>query len=211
LLRDPKAAQEFSEKGINWSTKYSVQVYLDPTRIVYGWAIAKQGRCAEGVACTRAALESFIATGNRLGIGAFLGFLADALLSAGLPEEAIAAVEQGFSLAPPEPMDISYLWWLRGNLYLENTGPKASAQTLQMDNARLEDAEKCFRTAFSLATKIDAKSYAIRSATSLGKLLAARGEATEARAMVEPLLKDMTEGFDTREFIDAKQLVEGLS
>ncbi len=211
LMRDPGPAKEFSEKAIRWCSEYSIQLYLDASRIVYGWAIAKQGRCAEGVACIRTALESFKAAGNRLGIATYLGFLAEALSSAGLPEEAFAAVEQGFSLSLQEPMDISYLWWLRGELFLKNTGPEGTAQILQLDKSSLDEAEKSFRTALSLATNVGAKPYAIRSATSLGRLLAAREQAAEARAIVEPLLKSMPEGFDTRDLVDAKQLLEDLS
>jgi tetratricopeptide (TPR) repeat protein len=199
LMRDPGPALDFSEKSIKWSSEYSIQLYLDASRIVYGWAIAKQGRGAEGVACMRAAIESFKAADNRLGMATYLGFLAEALSSDGLPEEAIAAVEQGLSLPLQEPMNISYLWWLRGEL-----------QILRLDKSSLDEAEKSFRTAFSLAIDIGAKTYAIRSATSLGRLLVARGKSIEARGIVEPLLKNMTEGFDTRDYVDATRLVADL-
>ena len=211
LMRDPGPAKEFSEKAIKWCSEYSIQPYLDASRMVYGWAIAKQGRCAEGVACMRAAIESFKAADNRLGIATYLGLLAEALLSAGLPEEASATVEEGLSLALQEPMDVSYLWWLRGTLILGNTGSEAITPLLQLDNASLEKAEKSFRTALALATDTGANSYAIRSATSLGRLLAARGNGAEARTLVEPLLMSMHEGFDTRDLVDAKQLMEELS
>jgi adenylate cyclase len=209
LLRDPELAREFSEKAIQWSTEHTIPLFLDASRIVYGWAIAKRGRCTEGVACVRTALESFKVAGNRLGIATYFGFLAEALLSAGLSEEAITAVEEGFSLAQ-EP-DIPYLWWLKGKLYLDNAGREGTVEIQRLDKSRREDAENCFRKALSLATNIGAKSYAIRSATSLGRLLAASGKAAEARAIVEPLFKSMTEGFDTRDLVDAKQLVENLS
>jgi len=211
LLREPGRAQELAEKGIKWSDEYSVSLYLDTSRMIHAWAIAKQGRSAEGVASARAALESFKKAGNRLGIGLFVGLLAETLLTAGMLEEAIAYVEQGFSLVPQEPFDISYLWWIKGKLLLENTAAEGTAQAPQANESRLEDAEKSFRTALSLATNIEAKSYALRFATSLARLLASRGNAAEARMIVEPVLNSMTEGFDTREFRDARQLVEALS
>ena len=211
LMRDPKPAKEFSEKAIKWCTEYSIPVYLDASRIVYGWALAQHGRGAEGAACARAALDSYKAAANRLGIGAFLGFLAEMYSSAGLPEEAMAALEEGFSLAPQEPFDVSYLWWLKGKLSLSSAGSEQNPQLVRFDQSRLEDAEKSFRTALSLAATIGAKSYALRAAASLGRLLAELGNAAEARTIVEPVLKSMTEGFGTREFVDAKRLMEELS
>ncbi len=207
LLREPERAQEVAEKGIKWSDEYSVSLYLDTSRIIHAWAIAKQGRSAEGVANARAALESFKKAGNRLGIGLFIGLQAETLLGAGLPEEAIAAVEQGFSLVPQEPFDISYLWWVKGKLLLEKSGDG----TAQVNESQLEDAEKSFRTALSIATDIGGKSYALRFATSLARLLASRGNVAEARTIIEPALKSMPEGFDTREFVDARELAESLS
>lgn len=73
LLRDPEAAQRYAEKAFEYSTEYSIPLYLDASRMVYGWAIAQQGRCTEGVAFSRAAVESYKAAGNRVAIGSFLG------------------------------------------------------------------------------------------------------------------------------------------
>ncbi len=211
LMRDPGQAKIFSEKAIKWCTDYSIPVYFDASHIVYGWALANHGRAAEGAACARAALDRYKAAGNRLGIGAFLGFLAEMYSIAGLPEEAMAALEEGFSLAPQEPFDISYLWWLKGEMSLSTAGSEENTQLLRLDKSRLEDAEKSFRTALSIAANIGAKSYELRAGASLGRLLAARGNDAEARTIVEPLVKGMTEGFDTREFVSARQLVEELS
>jgi len=210
LLRDPEAAQRYAEKAFEYSTEYSIPLYLDASRMVYGWAIAQQGRCTEGVAFSRAAVESYKAAGNRVAIGSFLGFLAEALWSAGLPDEAMAAVEQGFSLAPREPMDISYLWGLKGKLLLEDLAPGSTAQLLPSAKSRLEEAEKCFRKGIAVAADIGAKAYELRSATSLGRLLAASGRPIEARAIVKPLLKSLEEGHDTQDLIDAHQLMEEL-
>jgi hypothetical protein len=122
----------------------------------------------------------------------------------------MAAVEQGFSLAPREPMDISYLWGLKGKLLLEDVAPGSTAQLLPSAKSRLEEAEKCFRKAIAVAAEIGAKGYELRSATSLGRLLAASGRPIEARAVVKPLLKSIKEGLDTQDLIDAHQLMEEL-
>ncbi|MGO9450123.1 MAG: ATP-binding protein [Candidatus Binataceae bacterium] len=210
MMRDPVATQEFAERAVNLAAERSIPLFMDAGRILYGWAITQQGRYAEGVACARAAVESFKAAGNRLGIGSYLGFLAEALFSAGLPDEATAAVEEALDLAPPQSADMSYLWWLQGKLLLESARPEGTPQILSRDEHRFEDAAASFRKAVSLALSIGAKSYAIRSMTSLGTLLAARDRTVEAREMLDPLLTSITEGFDTPDLADAQQLMEEL-
>jgi predicted ATPase len=211
LLRDPVKTDEYSAQAVKLATECSIPLYLDAGRILYGWAIAQQGRCAEGVECARNAVENFKAAGNRLAIGSFLGFLAEALFRQGLLDEAMAAVEEGLSLAAQEPVDVPYLWWLRGKFLLESTHPEHTLQVRDGGKSRVEDAKESFRKATSLALSIGAKSYALRSATSLGRLLAARSRAIEARETVEPILKSIVEGFDTHELMEARQLMEELT
>ena len=208
LLRDPAAAQGYAEQAIKLGSEHSIPLYLETGRIVYGWAIAQQGRPTEGAACARAAVKAFRAAGNRLALGSFLGFLAEALFSAGEFDEAVAAVEEGLRLDHPEPTEIPYLWWLRGKFLLEGTR-RADAGGNQPGGAR-EDAEASFREALSGAVKIGAHSYAIRSATSLSELLASSGRRGEARATLQPLVNTVTQGEHTPETRDARKLLGEL-
>ncbi len=209
MLREPAATQEFSEKAVKLATERSIPLYFDAGRILYGWAIAQQGRGAEGVTCARSAIESFKAAGNRLGIGSFLGFLAEALARTGILDEALEAVEEGLSLALGEPADVSYLMWLRGELLLEKTGSQG-AQIRDFEKSRVDEVADSFQKARSLAVRIGARSYALRAATSLGRLLVLRGHRSAAREMVEPIFKSIAEGFDTHDLTDARELLEQL-
>ena len=49
-----------------------------------------------------------------------------------------------------------------------------------------------------------------RVATSLARLLRAQGEPVEARAVLAPVYACFTEGFDTRDLVEAKALLEEL-
>ncbi len=210
MLRDPVTTQKFAESVMTLSKERRIPLYFDVGRILYGWAIAQQGRCDEGVRYATDGLASFKAAGNRLGVGSFFGFLAEALASAGALDGALATVEEALCAAPDQLADLPYLLWLRGKFLLENTGRAGTAQICDLDNARLESAEESLRKASSLALSLGAKSFAIRSATSLARLLEASDRTVEAREIVEPLLKSMTEGLDTRELAEARQLMEEL-
>jgi predicted ATPase len=88
--------------------------------------------------------------------------------------------------------------WLRGELLL------------QQSPGLVESAEHSFRESIALANRAGAKSYALRSATSLASLLSSRGHATEARELLSPLYGSFVEGFDTRDLIEARNVVRQI-
>ena len=74
-----------------------------------------------------------------------------------------------------------------------------------------ELAEADFREAIALAQKMSAKSWELRAATSLARLLRDTGRLDEARAMLAEIYNWFTEGFDTADLKEAKALLEELS
>ena len=67
-----------------------------------------------------------------------------------------------------------------------------------------------FRRALEIARSQEAKSLELRAATSLARLLQTQGKPTEARGLLAPIYAWFTEGFDTRDLIEAKALLEEL-
>jgi len=210
-MRDQGTAREFADRAIKLSTDHSIPLYLDAGRMVLGWTIAHQGLPGEGVALAREALQSYKAAGNQLGICSFIGFLAEALCCAGLVDDAIATVDEGLTSAPDQPVDQCYLWWLRGKLLLDRSNSEGNLKTSStLSSQDHQAAEDSFRKAISIAERTGAKSNALRAATSLGRLLEARGRRAAAKKLVEPLFNSINEGFDTRDLTEAKELLERL-
>jgi predicted ATPase len=79
------------------------------------------------------------------------------------------------------------------------------------DSSATADAEACFRKAIEIARSQSAKSWELRAATSLARLLRATSRRDEARAMLAEIYNWFTEGFDTADLKDAKVLLDGLS
>lgn len=75
---------------------------------------------------------------------------------------------------------------------------------------RTAEAESWFRQALSLAGRQGALGWELRAATSLARLHAAEGRAGDARAALEGVYARFTEGFGTRDLLDAKAVLEGL-
>src|SRR5439155_1495554 len=72
-------------------------------------------------------------------------------------------------------------------------------------------AEACFHQALEIARRQGAKSYELRAATSLSRLLHTQGKAAEARTLLSEVYDWFTEGFDTADLQEAKALLDALS
>ena len=70
--------------------------------------------------------------------------------------------------------------------------------------------EELFRRALATAQAQGARSFALRAATSLGRLLGRGDRGAEARAVLEPIYDAFTEGHDTADLVDARALLESL-
>ncbi len=81
---------------------------------------------------------------------------------------------------------------------------------LEMDGNAVEEAEALFGDSPEIARRQEAKTFELRTATSLARLWQRQGKRDAARALLVPLYAWFTEGFDTRDLIDAKTLLQEL-
>jgi adenylate cyclase len=72
-------------------------------------------------------------------------------------------------------------------------------------------AETCFRQALEIARVQGARSWQMRAATSLGRLLVRQNRAHSARQIVSDLYNSFTEGLETTDLRDAKRLLDEVS
>jgi TOMM system kinase/cyclase fusion protein len=86
---------------------------------------------------------------------------------------------------------------IRGEIFLRQGSAEAAAESL--------------RRALELAQRIQARSWELRAAMSLARLLRDRGERDEARALLAPVYDWFTEGFDTADLKQARALLEELA
>ena len=125
-----------------------------------------------------------------------LGRLAEAFLLAGSKEQGLEALEQSFS-------HTQEVWWfaeqyrIRAELLLLEAGSEAEAEIL-------------LRTALKLARSQKSRSLELRAAMSLARLLRQQGRVTEGRALLARSYASFTEGFDTADLQEAKELLDAL-
>ena len=73
------------------------------------------------------------------------------------------------------------------------------------------EAESCFQHAIDIAQSQQAKSWELRTSTSLARLWQQQGKRQEAHDLLAPVYGWFTEGVDTADLQDAKALLDALA
>jgi hypothetical protein len=173
-----------------------------------GWALGAQGRADEGAAIVRAALARRIELGTRLGIGADTLLLAETLAASGQVDAALAVLVEGEGAClPGNDNERSSTLRLRAELLARKVETSSSEGE---PGPTAEDVEQVYRESLDVARRQGARGIELRTATSYAGWLGRHGRAAEGRALLAPIYASFTEGFDTRDLIEAKALLEEL-
>ena len=71
-------------------------------------------------------------------------------------------------------------------------------------------ASSCFERALAIARRRGAKLWELRAAVSLARLWASQGEVARALDLLGPIYDWFTEGFHTKDLVDARALLSDL-
>jgi ATP/maltotriose-dependent transcriptional regulator MalT len=170
-----------------------------PAEISRGVAWLCAGRLAEALTQLDRGIERLMQTGHGIWVWYGGALRAEALALTGdidgarvLIEESVSRIEAGEERS--HYAEVLRLWgWI---LILQGESEQA-AMTL--------------RKALTVARCQRAKSWELRSATTLARLLASRGDQAEAVAVLTPVYDWFTEGRDTKDLKEAAQLLLELS
>ena len=105
-------------------------------------------------------------------------------------------------------------WWeaelyrLRGELLLQTAARNPESSGFTPHSA---EAQACFQQALAIAGRQQARSLELRAAMSLSRLWQRQGKRKEAHDLLAPIYGWFTEGFDTVDLKEAKELLEALS
>ena len=203
LLRDREAAAEQADAAVSLCTEREFEFWGAMAVICQGWALTEQGLSEKGIARINTGLAAVRATGGRVMFSYFLGHLAQAYASAGLPDQGLSTLAE----AQAGLDESGEHWWqaevhrIKGELMLMRSGN-------QLGDAK--EAEECFRRALAVSREQTAKSLELRAAMSLCRLLRKHGKQVEARQTLTEVYNWFTEGFDTPDLQEAKALIEQI-
>ncbi len=163
-----------------------------------GYALHLLGRTGEGIEVLKMSLEEQKAIAAGLVRSAFLALLAEAQCRDRRIEEGMQSVDEGFEHASrtSEGGYVAELHRVRGELLL-----------LKGDTA---GAEASMREALHYAGQQQARSFELRAALALAKLLVSAGRRDEARAALSPIYDWFTEGFETADLVGARTLLSEI-
>jgi len=201
LRREERATQERADAAMSLATEQGFPLWIAFGAILYGWALAQQGKVQEGIEQINQGLMTYRATGGEVQQPYILALLAEAHGTLGEPEAGLAVLTEALTLVDKtgERWYESELYRLKGELLLQQSS----------DNQA--DAESCYHHALDIARHQQAKSFELRATTSLAKLWQQQGKRQEAHDLLAPVYGWFTEGFDTADLRDAKALLDELS
>lgn len=119
----------------------------------------------------------------------------------------LGRVDEGLALIDPalERNDIMEGW-----MHPELLRVKGDLLALRMASTDAAAAEHCFLGAIEESRRQGALAWELRAATSLARLLAARGQPGKGRDALQPVYDRFTEGFETGDLKAARGLLNGL-
>jgi hypothetical protein len=199
LRRDVAAQRERAAEMIAVSEAEGFPLWLG-----LGKAFHAAARVAEGesgaVADLIAGIMLCAEDGRQGHAPAAFALIAETYLAARQLAEARTAVETGLAVAAQtgQPFFDAELHRLQAEIVLATGGAPA-------------DAETVFHRGLDIARAQEARSFELRTATSLARLWRRESKRDAARALLAPVYAWFTEGFSTRDLIDAKALLDELT
>ncbi|HWF88778.1 MAG TPA: AAA family ATPase, partial [Pyrinomonadaceae bacterium] len=155
---DHRAAQQFAESAIEVSHAHGLVLYGAMADVMKGWTLSEQGYEEDGIELMREGLAALDATATSLVRPQFLGLLAEALAKVDRVDEAFAVLDEATTMVSDT-----------GERYYEAELYRLKGELLLMKDKRA-DAEGCFKRSLQIAEKQKAKSWQLRTETSLARL-----------------------------------------
>jgi len=202
LCREPEALLASVEESDRLGRAHSLPFISEVlAQMLRGIAYLRAGRLEECIPQLRGALDKWTAGGALLWMPYLRAVLAEGLALRGDLEGGLTLVEESLN-------QISRPGWEERS---------HQAEVLRLKGWMLQErgeraaAEESYLASLDVAREQQAKSWELRTATSLARLWRSQGKRQEARELLTSVHGWFTEGFATRDLIEAKALLDEIS
>lgn len=224
FLRDAASVQAHAETLMRLSHEQGFPYWSGWGAVRQGWVLTQQDQIEAGIARMHDGIDTIANTGAALSRSYVLAQLAEAHCAMGHSSDGRALLAQALALVEQtgERWYEAELHRLDGELLLRaQRQPRPAARRARASRRRVSDdgaggdarraAAARFRTALEIAERQQAKSFALRAAMSLGRLLQQEGERQPARELLGGVYAWFSEGFDSADLEDARRLLDELA
>ncbi|HET7011909.1 MAG TPA: BTAD domain-containing putative transcriptional regulator [Anaerolineales bacterium] len=197
---DPVEARQHAEATIALSRQSGFPMLLSVGKAMRGWALVRQGSIEAGQTELREGIAFLRASGTRQPLPAWLTAFADTCVEREMAEEGLDALAEAEAEATEEGghFDESEINRLRGELLLR----------FGMGEG---EAEASFHKAIAAARRQSAKLWELRATMNLARLWQRQGRREEARQRLAKVYGWFTEGFDSPDLKEARELLDQLA
>jgi hypothetical protein len=166
----------------------------------YGQALIQNGKPPGGIASLKAGLAFWEASGGKSRNPIIKACLAEGMALTGDLDNALLLIDEVI-------VQIERPGWEERLYYAEVLRLKGWMLSLKGD---LEGAERNFLASLDWARRQQAKMWELRTSTSLARLWQSQGKRQDAYELLAPVYGWFTEGFDTKDLLEAKSLLDEL-
>jgi predicted ATPase len=181
------------------TVEYRAPYYAAWANILVRFADTEQKRDSESVNRLREALDDFLKTGARVRLTVYFSLLARACQRADQFDAALEALQQAFT----ESLQNNDHWW-DAELH------RLHGELKWAQGATADEVETAFQRSLEIARSQQARSFELRTATSLARLWKEQDKSNEAHHLLSSVYAWFTEGFDTPDLKDARALLDLL-
>jgi class 3 adenylate cyclase/predicted ATPase len=190
-----------ADEVVDLAGRLGFPFWLGMGRWTRGFARVESGEGEAGIAEMQQAVVDLAGIGSGIAAPQIHFALANGLRKVGRHDDALGALGLGVAQAEQQ-----------GQHYYDAELHRLRAEILlAMDADAVEEADALFGHSLEIARRQEAKTFELRAATSLARLWQRQGKRAAARALLAPLYAWFTEGFTTRDLVDAKALLETLA